>query len=152
MFVRLFCLLKKKKKNTAYFAFSITNHCVTRASRSLGRMLSVTRLSFFQSSQLHGFCNYIQPLFNFTSKRNSVLFLFSMNSSKLFVYVQFVRDTCWGTFFFFFLTCSYVFTSYGSLRVAVLMRFPFFFFSKSTCDCFGFVMCTRLHVFMSNFV
>lgn len=43
-------------------------------------------------------------------------------------------------FFFFFLTCSYVFIAYRSLGVAVLMRLAsfFFFFSKSTCDCFGF--------------
>lgn len=51
--------------------------------------------------------------------------------------------------FEFPLTCSYVFISYRCLSVAALMRLAFFCLSlsRSTCDCFGFVMCTRLHVF-----
>lgn len=51
--------------------------------------------------------------------------------------------------FEFPLTCSYVFISYRCLSVAALMRLAFFCLSlsRSTCDCFGFVMCTRFHVF-----
>lgn len=99
----------------------------------------------------------ILPLFNITSKKENhwIHFYMILNEPVKAVCECSICAKYMYNFLFFFLNVQlslhFIQKPQRSRSDACSLFFFSFFSPKSTCDCFGFVMCTRLHVFMSNF-